>query len=66
MKFNVTNVIAETVTKSCIILLSRSFDSDKWSIPQAKPIWNVKLWTNIQNGAKVTFKKRTDNFNICR
>ena len=41
-------------------------DSDTWSIRQAEPIWNVKLWTNAQNGAKLTFKKQNANFNFDR
>ena len=67
MMFNVSNIIAENVNKSGIYNPVESMsDSDKWSTRQAKPIWKVRLWTNVQNGIKITFKKSTDNLDIGR
>ena len=53
-----------SLLKTSIKKLYNPFETDKWSIRQGKPIWNVKLWTNDQNGVKLTFKKHTDNFKI--
>ena len=56
MAFNISNVIAENISKSGITLLSQS-DSDKWSIRQAKPVWNVSLWEEKNwNGNQATIQ----------
>ena len=62
MTFNVGNVIAENVDKSGISLLSRSLIPINEVFDKQNQF--VKLWTKVQNGVKVTFKKHTDNFNI--